>query len=107
MEVQSSRPFADLPIACDLPEAELGSRKDEISEDIWGGVEERRELPDGYEWRFPGTEEWTEKLVQFIRFERKCCRFLLFELAFEPDEGPIWLRLRGAAGVKQFIESMM
>lgn len=107
MEVKTSRPLADLPIACNLPEAELDSRKDEISEDIWSGVEERRELEDGYEWRFPGTREWAEKLVQFISFERKCCRFLLFELVFEPDEGPIWLRLRGAEGVKQFIESIV
>jgi hypothetical protein len=32
-----------------------------------------------------------------------CCPFFTFELTFEPDSGPIWLRVRGQEGVKEFI----
>jgi hypothetical protein len=96
----------NLPVACDLPDDALAERLGEIEEDIWTSVQERRELPDGYEFRFPATDEWAERLAHFIRFERRCCRFLLFELVFEQDEGPIWLRLRGRSGTKEFIESM-
>lgn len=96
----------ELPIACALPDAALAERKEDISAYVWGGIQEKRELADGYSFRFPGTDEWAEKLTQFVRFERNCCRFFLFELKFEPDEGPIWLTLRGGPGTKEFIESM-
>jgi hypothetical protein len=96
----------EMPVACELPEDAQAERKEEIEESIWTGVEEKLELPDGYAFRFPGTDEWAGKLEQFVRFERKCCRFILFELAYEQDEGPIWLRLRGGQGTKEFIESM-
>jgi hypothetical protein len=96
----------DMPLACELPQEAKAERKEENQETIWSGAQEQRELPDGFEFRFPGTDEWAGKLAEFVRFERKCCRFLLFELVFEQDEGPIWLRLRGGPGVKAFIESM-
>ncbi len=95
-----------LPIACALPDDALAERNEEISHEIWPGVIEKRELPDGYQFCFPGTDEWAQKLLHFINEERKCCRFFLFELTFEPDEGPVWLTLRGGPGTKEFIASI-
>ena len=63
------------------------------------------ELEDGYVFEFPGSAEWAEKLVDFVNFERVCCPFFAFDLAFEPDEGPIQLRVRGSEGVKEFVEA--
>ncbi|MBI4409686.1 MAG: hypothetical protein HY561_08265 [Gemmatimonadetes bacterium] len=40
--------------------------------------------------------------MEFILFERGCCPFLRFELEFEPG-GPLWLRIRGPEGAKEFI----
>lgn len=68
-------------------------------------AQEIRELPDGYALRLPGERSWFEKLAGFIAYERDCCRFLTFELVFEPDGGPIWLHIRGPEGVKEFIQS--
>jgi hypothetical protein len=42
--------------------------------------------------------------MEFIAVERKCCPFFAFELVFEPQEGPMWLRLKGPEGVKSFIK---
>ena len=39
--------------------------------------------------------------------ERTCCSFFQFELVFELNEGPIWLRLRGAENVKAFIRAKL
>jgi hypothetical protein len=63
-------------------------------------------LKDGYEFAFAGNAEWVGKLVDFLSSERICCPFFAFELIFEPrsDLGSIWLRVRGAEGVKEFIE---
>lgn len=96
----------DLPIACTLSDTELVQRKEEIAGGVWAGATGKTEMQNGYEFTFPGTDEWAERLLHFVKSERQCCRFLLFEIAFAPDEGPITLRLSGADGTKQFIEGM-
>ena len=97
----------ELPIACSLPDKEQADRLEEIHTGISAGIQQRVELQDGYEFRFPGDDEWLDKLLQFVRVERECCRFLKFEIASEPDKGPIRLRLRGPAGAKDFIRTML
>jgi hypothetical protein len=74
-----------------------------LARDIFQGFDAVEELPDGYGMRFPDAEAMTARLVEFISFERRCCPFFTFELVFEPQEGPLWLRLRGPEGVKAFI----
>ena len=96
---------AVLPIACTLSVPEQDERSEEISTNIFSEVQERIELQDGYEFGFPGTDAWAAKLLQFIITERECCRFFTFELIFEPNLGPIRLRLRGPEGTKGFIEN--
>ncbi|HEX9990736.1 MAG TPA: hypothetical protein VGE45_19945 [Chloroflexia bacterium] len=95
------------PIACNLAEPELRERQDRLSAELFSRIEEVRELGDGYEFRFPGDEEWSAKLLDFVHFERKCCQFFMFEIAFTPEQGPIWLRLRGGEGVKDFVRASM
>jgi hypothetical protein len=103
MSVESRRTAKRLPIACELSEVEQRSRREEISGELLGGCEDVRELEDGYEFIFPGGEEWVERLTRFVASERKCCRFFAFELRFEPDLGPVSLRMRGPAGTKEFL----
>jgi hypothetical protein len=97
----------ELPIACSLPDGEQIDRQEEIHASISAGIQEIIELPDGYEFRFLGDDEWLERLAQFVRFERECCRFLNFEITSEQDRGPIKLRLRGPVAAKDFIRNML
>lgn len=94
----------ELPIACNLTGAELAQRGAEVST-VFKGVEQVKELVDGYAFRFPGDGAWVGKLVEFIVSERACCPFFIFELVFGPNQGPVWLHLRGAEGVKDFVAS--
>ncbi len=94
---------SDLPIACNLSEPELERRRVALASDIFTEFQQVDELADGYEFRYPGSEAWAGRLLEFITFERKCCPFITFELLFEPGQGSIRLRLRGSAGVKEFI----
>ena len=91
-----------IPIACLLPERERGARGDELAE-IFGNALEERELPDGYEFRFPADDALALRLLEFINFERQCCPFFKFELIFEPENGPTWLNIRGPSGVKDLV----
>ncbi len=43
------------------------------------------------------------KLLDFIAAERRCRPLFTFELAFEPNDGPLRMRLRGSAEIKEFI----
>jgi hypothetical protein len=76
-------------------------------EDIFSGIAEKHELADGYEFVFPCSDAQAARLMQFVDAERKCCPFFIFELIFEQSSGPIHLRLRGAAGVKDFLNEWM
>ena len=95
------------PIACNLSEPELRERQDRLSAELFSQIEEVQELGDGYEFRFPGDDEWSAKLLDFVHFERKCCPFFVFEIAFMPEQGPVLLRLRGGEGVKEFVQASM
>ncbi|MBA3451401.1 MAG: rhodanese-like domain-containing protein [Chloroflexia bacterium] len=95
-----------LPIACSLEAGELAKRGAAIRRELFAAVEERRDLADGYAYRFPGSDELTDKLLAFAAAERTCCAFFRIELAFEPGLGPIWLTLRGPEGIKEFIHQV-
>ena len=96
-----------VPIACTLTGAAQAERRDVLAREIFGRYDEVEELADGYAFRFADAEVMTAPLVEFIAFERGCCPFFSFELAFEPEHGPLWLRLRGPDGVKAFIREGM
>ncbi len=95
--------ISDSPVACSLSQKERVERGDEVG-DLFNSVQQVRELADGYAYRFPGNEEWASRVLGFIMGERSCCPFFTFELGFEPDEGPIWLHIRGPEGVKEFMK---
>jgi hypothetical protein len=38
-----------------------------------------------------------------VTFERRCCPFFNLQIEAQPKDGPIWLRMTGALGIKQFI----
>ena len=64
-----------------------------------------QELADGYALQLPGTPFLAHESLEWLLLERRCCRFFPLELELEPDEGSLWLRLRGGPGVKEFISA--
>ena len=106
MSNASNHPGRQLPLACNLPGPDEAKRREEIGK-IFEGCLRADELEDGYEFRFPGSEEWATRLTEFIVFERECCPFLAFELVFEPEGGQIRLRVRGPEGAKEIVAGMV
>jgi hypothetical protein len=95
-----------IPMACILPIHEQAKRRKITINDLSKGVEEKRELRDGFSFRYPGTDEWISKLSEFIMFERMCCPFLTFELLFATYSGPVHIHIRGSKAAKEFIKKM-
>ena len=65
-------------------------------------VQDTRELPDGYAYRF--DNEHYPLVATFITNEQLCCPFLTFELIVTPHRGPVWLQLTAPGDVKPFLQ---
>jgi hypothetical protein len=62
------------------------------------------ELPDGYEFEFPAGDSTYQLLTEWAFQERLCCPFFEIDLRLDRENGPLWLRLTGRPGTKEFIK---
>ena len=76
-----------------------------LSRKLMGAGEERREFHDGYAFKLAAQKISILEIAEWMTFERRCCPFLNLQIEAEPNAGPIWLRMTGAGGVKEFIRA--
>lgn len=76
-----------------------------LSRKLMGASEERRELDNGYAFKLAERKIALMEIAEWVTLERRCCPFFNLQIEVEPNDGPIWLRMTGATGVKQFILS--
>jgi hypothetical protein len=91
-----------LPIACSLTADELGQRNAEL-ESLFAHATDAREYPDGYGFAFPAEPGEARTLLDFVLFERACCPFFTFSLAFPSPHTTVWLTVRGAEEAKSML----
>lgn len=82
---------------------ELMKHKEELGKTMRSRKQETRELPDGYEFKFPADAATFRTVAEWATLERLCCPFFDIDLRLERDNGGFWMRLTGREGVKQFI----
>jgi hypothetical protein len=46
-------------------------------------------------------------IASTIEAERRCCRFLRFDVTVAPDGGPVWLMLTGPPGTREFLAALI
>src|SRR6266487_2533414 len=63
-----------------------------------------RELTDGYEFELPADNKTYQLLTEWAFQERLCCPFFDIDLRLDRENGPLWLRLTGRPGTKEFIK---
>ncbi len=97
----------DTPIACRLSATELGKREATLLARFLSGVIATEELSNGYVFSFPGDGKWISLLADLMLAERECCPFLTFELAAQPDMGPLVLRVIGPTGAKELLRTIL
>lgn len=66
-------------------------------------AEERRDLPEGYAFRFRAEE--LDAVVRFVTNERKCCPFVDFEIALTREPHELWLRMSGPPGTRAVLQA--
>ena len=92
-------------LSCKLRLPELRKRKATVIASLKQQILERRELRDGFGFKFPGTDQVLDELTEFIKTERECCDFFTFRLSISGDKSEAWLELTGPEGAKEFIAS--
>jgi len=106
-EPSSSQPEHVSPFACNAfaLSPEVGKRHfEEVGPALLKLMKSTHELPDGYEFEFPADNKTYQLLTEWAFQERLCCPFFDIDLRFDREGGPLWLRLTGRPGTKEFIK---
>ena len=75
----------------------------ELASGLKSSVQEINELKNGFAFKLP--VDAVVPVSQWIAYERKCCPFFDFALEIPKDSGPVWLRITGERGIKDFIRT--
>ena len=97
----------DPPIVCRLTPGEMQERKASLLPGILARANRIDALAHGYRVRFAASRETLQAITAMIDAERRCCRFLRFQLTIEPDEGPLVLDVTGPAGTRDFLAAII
>jgi len=95
------------PLACNafaLSPEQRNRHFDELDPALRALKKSVREFDDGYEFEFPADAATLQLLAEWAIQERMCCPFFDINLQFEREGGPLWLRLTGRKGTKEFIK---
>lgn len=98
----------DSPFACNRNALTPEERKrhfDELGPALRSLSTGVQELPNGYEFKFPSDMKTYRLLAEWVGGERACCPFFDIDLRSEREGGPLYLRLTGRDGVKQFVRA--
>jgi hypothetical protein len=103
---QSAKP--ESPFACNAFALSPEVRKrhfEELGPALLKLKKSTRELPDGFEFELPADNKTYQLLTEWAFQERLCCPFLDIDLRLDRENGPLWLRLTGRTGTKEFIKA--
>jgi hypothetical protein len=104
----SAGPQRETPFACDRTALDPAARKrhfDELGPALRDRIRGVRELADGYEFEFSADPATVQQVAEWAAGERLCCPFFDIVMELKREGAPLWLRLTGRAGTKQFIEA--
>ena len=94
-----------LPVVCTLTPATIATRKSALLPGLARRATMREDTDDGIRFMFAGDA--LPAIAAVIDAERRCCRFLQFEIAVAPDDGPVTLTLSGPPGTRDFLEALI
>ena len=98
----------EFPFACDRLALNAAERKrhfEELGPALRTMVRGARELAGGYEFEFSAEPAVVQMVGEWVAGEHRCCPFFDIEMRLDRENGPLWLRLSGREGTKEFIRS--
>jgi hypothetical protein len=97
----------ETPFMCRLGALDRAQREryEALGRQLRADIEEVKELPNGYAFRLPAASSTILSVAEWVTFERLCCPFFTFALEIKGEGSPLWLRMTGREGVKEFMQS--
>jgi hypothetical protein len=92
-------------LTCKLTTPELRQRKETVIKSLKSQILTKKELKNGYSYKFAGTDKMVDELAEFVKTERACCDFFVFNLSISGDKSEAWLEITGPKGAKEFIKT--
>lgn len=99
--------MSEPPVVCTLDQDRLSERRDGLLASVFRKATERSLDEDRLDLVFPDSDETLALLFEVLRTERRCCRFLTFELGAEQDLGPLRLTVSGPPGTGDFLRTLL
>lgn len=96
---------SDTTLSCKLMTAELQERKETVLASLRKQILERKELENGYAFKFPGNDKMIDELTDFAKTERHCCDFFTFNFTISGDTSALWFEITGPKQAKEFIKT--
>lgn len=100
---QEQEEHGSVQLSCQLTSVELQKRKTTVLANLKEKMLSKEEIENGYVFKFSGSDELLDELIEFVKTERTCCNFFKFNLSISGDKSETWLELTGPKGAKQFI----
>jgi hypothetical protein len=92
-------------LVCALPEGDRAQRRSEIQILLQNRTALTRHA-DGVELEWGFSEETARGLLDFILFERRCCKTFTYELRFTPPHNQVTLRMRASAEQVEALQAL-
>jgi hypothetical protein len=92
-------------LVCALPEGDRAQRRSEIQILLQNRTALTRHA-DGVELEWGFSEETARGLLDFILFERRCCKTFTYELKFAPPHNQVTLRMRAPAEQVEALQAL-
>jgi hypothetical protein len=81
----------------------LALRRQVLVSSLFKYVAEIQEIEDGYAFKFRRLELLIRRIADYIVFEGQHSPQLMFVLVSEPNDGAVWLQVRGSESEKEHI----
>jgi hypothetical protein len=94
-----------MALVCALPEGDQAQRRIEIQ----ALLQNRTAFalhPDGVELEWEFSEQAARSLLDFVLFERTCCKTFTYELGFAPPQTRVTLRMRASAEQVEALQAL-
>jgi len=92
-------------LSCRLTTPKLRERKETVIKSLKSKILTKKELKNGYAYKLVGTDKMLDDLVEFIKAEKVCCGFFIFNLSISGGKNNALLKITGPKGVKDFIKT--
>jgi hypothetical protein len=99
------RSYTTHPLVACFPDPELALRREILVTGLFKYVADIQDIEDGYAFKFRRSELLIRRIADYIVFEGQYSPQLMFVLVSEPNNGAVWLQVRGLETEKEHIRA--